>query len=102
MRTSSPGSGSGAIRKLYAGRTGPSPPTGAGQGRIDTPDVEIDVHVRVYRANSETGNAASESYRRWLHLVAENWSNVPVKDARVSFRVQGRNYGGGWQDWYWT
>lgn len=77
-------------------------PTGAGKGHVDTSELEIDVHVRVYRAISETGNAASEPYRRWLHLVAENWSSAPLKDARVSVRIQGRDYGGGWQEWYWT
>src|SRR5207247_5750136 len=74
--------------------------------RVFTPATEEtrapDLHVRVYRNVSATGNAASESWRRWLHLVAENWSPSSAKDAKVNLRVRTETDRGSWREWYWT
>lgn len=64
-------------------------------------DETSDVHLRVHRT-SETGNAATEPWRRWLHLVAENWNPTPANAVRLNVRVRGEAYGGGWREWYWT
>lgn len=58
-----------------------------------------EVHIRVHAAVSQTGNAAGESWRRWLHLQADNWSNTPAKDARIRIRVRPQNSE---HDWDWT
>ena len=61
-----------------------------------------DVHIRVNRDRQETGNTASESYRRWLHLKAESWNEHPARDAHVSIRIRTDADRGVWREWYWT
>jgi hypothetical protein len=58
-----------------------------------------DVRVRVHRAIRESGNAAGESWRRWLHLQAENWSDIVATNVTVGVHIRPLDLA---RDWRWT
>jgi hypothetical protein len=60
------------------------------------------IHIRVDRDREETGNTASEPYRRWLHLKVENWNETPARGARVNVRTRTNTDRGAWREWFWT
>jgi len=60
----------------------------SGSNGADRPRVEIKV----------MGNGASEVWRRWLHLVAENSSPVIAHDARLRVKIEGLLE----REWLWT
>ena len=75
--------------------------------RARAADPSADVRIRVSRRVSPTGNTADESFRRWLHLVAENMSATIAHKGRLRLRIQRETKGDERpapieREWMWT
>lgn len=69
------------------------------KGSEPLPATQAEVRIRVHRAMQETGNAAGETWRRWLHLVVENMSKTEAKQATVRIRFRPGDLD---RDWFWA
>ena len=109
----------GAAERVTPTGSSPIPPStyDARQGQFEAlkraaeraraADPSADVRIRVSRRVSPTGNTADESFRRWLHLVAENMSATIAHRGRLRLRIQRETKGDERpapieREWMWT
>lgn len=104
-------------RRAVLGAPAPAAPYDPRQGQYEAlkraleearaREAPPDLRVRVSRRISPTGNTAGESFRRWLHLFAENMSPTIAHCAKLHVRIQRETTGDERhapieREWLWT